>query len=432
MSQRKVLTAIANKVFNGVDISPDEVEQLLSFDILTPEENFIKRLTLVTVPMALVLGFTIAAFPTFYESIVLSLPNWTNLSDSTLAGVDYLWEIFTDPVGKKNIIYHIPNIVLHSFGILGLQKVWEYIRNKTWRDKVMAARSTVKEQIEKGEFSFQLKQGHSILFTGNGDFIAQQFALNAASGELITISTTKPFYTDVWNRFEMNAPFSALKGILEIANANTSGEIIFFPVTDLHLYLPGKEDYDISPEKLEVLITAIRDIERMNGWKENRIIILGDKEQKSKIQTESRVNALEYTLEFVSLETIQKRFSNIVVLDPSDLVSEELMKRYPNHRFLFRSSIKGSQVYKKRFYSRLEAFGYEGGDKVVDTITVGYDLFEEQIECESRKRIMENYLPVVLSREVYDAILRQNISEDKFIYVPDLVIAKLKEMAASQ
>ena len=97
---------------------------------------------------------------------------------------------------------------------------------------------------------------------------------------------------------------------------------------------------------------------------------------------------------------------------------------------LFRSSTAGSQIYKNRFYKRLEGLGYEDEKNTEASITIGYDLLEEQIQRETCHTALQNYFPVVLSKGVLDAIKRQKLPDNNFIYVPDLVIHKLKEMTS--
>lgn len=426
--ERKNLSTIAEKTRNHHPLTPTEVETLLAFELNNKEHSAFKILSTIALPLALLLGYSMAAYPAFFESLVKNFPSWTNLSDNQLLGVDYLWNILAYKVNKVNLIYHIPNIVLHSFGILGVKKLTEYIRSKSWLDKVLDAKKTVLLNVEAGTQKFELKQGHSILFVGNGDFVAHHYDSVTSNDETITIAASKPIYTNVWIKYEIGSPFTAFKEILELANAGNCGEIVFFPVTDQHLFLPGETDYDISADRLEVIITAIRDIERINNWKESKVILVGDKQQKNILQTETKEAVLNDTLETVSLQSIQQKFTHVFIIDPTDLTCAELIKKFPEQQFLFRSSLHGSETYKHRFYSRMEDAGYIEKTGVAANVTVGYDLLEEQIQRESYHTALQNYFPVVLSKGVLDAIKRQKLPETNFIYVPDLVIQRLKEM----
>ncbi|MFN8283253.1 MAG: hypothetical protein U0U67_08550 [Chitinophagales bacterium] len=426
--ERKHLSAIAEKVHQRKPLTPTDVEDILAFQFNDKEHSTFKLLSTVALPLALLLGYSMAAWPTFFENLVKHFPSWTNLSDNQLLGVDYLWNILAYKVNKVNFIYHIPNIVLHSFGILGVKKLTDYIRSKSWLDKVLDAQKTVELNAQNGTQQYELKQGHSILFVGNGDFVAHHYDAVTSNDETLTIAASKPIYTNVWIKYEIGSPFATFKDILQLANAGNCGEIVFFPVTDQHLFLPGENDYDISADRLEVIITAIRDIERINNWKESKVILVGDRNQKNTLQTETKASVLDDTMEVVSLQSIQQKFSNVFVVDPTDITCLELLKKFPDKQFLFRSSLNGSQTYKDRFYQRMEDVGYKETDNAAQKVTVGYDLLEEQIQRETYHTALNNYFPVVLSKGVLDAIKRQNLPASNFIYVPDLVINKLKEL----
>jgi len=426
----KELLAIAAKVKTNAPISPDEVHAIVSFEVPDKQTKFQKLLTRIALPGSILLGMSMASFPTFYTNLVTHLPRWTTMTDQQLSAVDYVWSIIGKPVKQKNIIYHVPNIVLYSFGVIGVKKLFEYLRKKTWLDKVNEAKTTLQQLIQEGKVNYNLNDGHSILFIGGGDFIGEQFYLNSAQGDVIVLASKKPNFTTHWLGYEPMSTFQSLQETLDLADAYNCGEYILFPVTDTEIFLPGPHKYDLSPEKVEVMIQSIRDIERIKGWPAKRIIIVGDKMQTSCVQTESISGAVDGTAEFVSLVSVSKRFEKIIILDATDLILEFIMKKYPGRRILFRASVDGGAEYKQRLYARLKEFGYDDNPENDYSLVIGYDLFEEQIERESIATNLQEYLPVVLSREVCDALTRNGYQSDDFIYVPELVLSKLKELAA--
>ncbi len=431
-SRIKELLAIAIKIKAGTPVTPAESDAILEFEIPDKQTKLQKFLTRIALPSSIVLGMTMASFPDFYANLVTKLPKWTTMSDHLLSGVDYVWSIIGKPVKQKNIIYHVPNIVLYSFGVIGVKKIFEYLRKKTWLDKVNEAKALLSKLIESGKVNYNLKDGHSILFLGNGDFIGQQFYMNSDPENVIALSSQKPLYTNHWLRYEPTITFQSLQSTLDLADAFNCGEYVLFPVIDTEIFLPGPGKFDLSPEKLEVMIQSIRDIEKLKGWTPKRIIIVGDKEQTSVIRTETVSGAVDGTSEYVSIESIQKRFEKVLVIDSTDLILELITKKFPGRRILFRASIEGSAAYKHRFYERLKEFSYDDNAENEYSLVIGYDLFEEQIERESIATSLQEYLPVVLSREVCDALIRNGYQSDEFIYVPDLVLAKLKELSDLQ
>lgn len=426
----KQLLDISARVKANKPVSPVEADILSSFEIPEKESKMHKILATIALPGSIILGMSMAGFPVFYENLVSHLPNWTNMSEGLAAGVDYIWSIIGEPIEKNNIIYHIPNVILYSFGVIGIKKVVEYIRKKTWLDKVNDAKTILSERLTKGVVNYNLVDGHSLLFVGNGDFIGEQFSMDCKPEESIILATRAQHHTPHWLYYDPASTFQSLQSTLDLADAYNCGEYIMFPIIDTEIFLPGAGQYDLSPEKVEVIIQAIRDIEKIKGWPAKRIIIVGDKKQTSCIQTENIKGVLEGTIELVSLESVQKRFEKIIVIDATDLVIETILKKFPDRRIFFRSSVDGGAAYKQRFYDRLKEFGYIDDPENKYSLVVGYDLYDEQVERESLATNLQEYLPVVLSHEVHDALIRNEYKSDDFIYVPDLVLNKLKEMSS--
>ena len=166
----KQLLDIAARVRDNKPISPVEADLLSAFEVPEKESKLHKILATIALPGSIILGMSMAGFPAFYENLVSHLPAWTNMSEGLAAGVDYIWSIIGEPIEKNNIIYHIPNVILYSFGVIGIKKVVEYIRKKTWLDKVNDAKVILQERLTKGIVNYNLKEGHSLLFVGNGDY----------------------------------------------------------------------------------------------------------------------------------------------------------------------------------------------------------------------------------------------------------------------
>ena len=428
----KELLSIAARLQANQPVSPQEADHISLFELQEKQPPVQKFLTRIALPGSIVLGMTMAAFPQFYTDLVAGLPAWTNLSPNLLAAVDYVWSIIGKPVKQPNIIYHIPNIILYSFGVVGVKKIFEYLRKKTWLDKVNDAKALLQKRLASGTLNYNLKEGHSILFIGNGDFIAHQFFIDSDPENVILLSGSQQIYTHHWLQYDPEVSFNSLQKTLDLADAYNCGEYILFPVIDTEIFLPGPDKYDLSPEKTEVMIQSIRDIERMKGWSPKQIIIVGDKFQTSCVRTENANGIMDGTDEYISLQSIQKRFDKVTIIDATDLIVGYIMQKFPGRRILFRSSVAGNSEYKVRFYERLRSFGYDENPENEYSLVVGYDLYEEQIERESIATQLQEYLPVVLSREVYDALLRNGYQRDEFIYVPDIVLEHLRTEAARQ
>jgi hypothetical protein len=429
--QKRKLISIAKKVDQTTPLAPDEINYLLGFEKVSKDTKTTKLLKRIAVPLSLAFAFVFSAFPTEFKQLVNHMPSWTNLSPPILAGVDYLWDMIGEPVRKPNILYHIPNIILYSFGIFGIKKLIDAIDRRTWLDNVYQAKALLQEQIHNGKTALKMHQGHSLLFVGNGDFIGTQFVLNHQMDETVTISQNKPFYTQFWNYYDINGIFDDLKQTLIRSSVDTAGEYVFFPVKDDQIFLPGEKDYDLSPHKLDILCQDIRVIEKELKLEAKRIIIIGDRFHKSFVQSEDEKNVVPKSEDVISLNSITTKYKNVTLLDPSDIVLKKVLEIAKGRKIVFRATKNGITEYKLRFYNRLKELGY-GTRHKEGVLTIGYDIFEDQTEQQTLSRKIDDYYPVVLSKNVRDALLRNGYKKDEFLYVPDLVLQTLTKAAAEQ
>lgn len=429
---KKQLLKISRKISTGGKITPKEMEVILSFEKKVEEVKFVGLLKKSAVPLGLTLGFAMAVFPQIADHVSKSLPSWTNLPDPIHDGLNYIWNIIGDTVDQKNILYHVPNIILYSFGFLGIKKLFDAIDRRTWVDKVNFAKGMLTKSLSDGTLDLDLSRGHSVLFSGNGDFIATQFVLNHKASEAVTIAGSRPTYTNVWNYYDANSSFDALEKVIARVCDKTTGEYIFFPVKDDQIFLPGVNSYDLSPHKLDILCQDIRTIEKNNKWKAKRILIVGDRFHKSFVQSEDRRGKIKKSEDVISLETISKKYPNVTIIDPTDIVLKKIIEIANGRVIAFRATKEGISEYKKRFYERLDVLNYQPRKNAKGILTIGYDLLEDQTEQQTLSRKIDDYYPVVLSKSVSDALLRNGYLNDDFIYVPDLVIEYLSHEASRQ
>jgi hypothetical protein len=429
---KKELLAIARIVNEQSRLTPTQLSSLLTFTKQKEEKRLSKQLKRAALPLSLAFGFFFTTFPVYFSHLVATLPSWTNIPTPLLPGVDYVWNLLGDPVGKANILYHIPNIMLYAFGIFGLKKLFEALERHTWLDTVIQAQKTLGDRIQTGSVNFSLQSGHSILFIGNGDFIGMQFILNTTPANAVTVSQMKPAYTDIWCKYLENGVYSDLEQVLTLTDTKTAGEYIFFPVKDDQIFLPGPTAYDLSPHKLDILCQNIRTLEKAHKWKQKRIIIVGDKYHQSFVQSEGKKGVIKKSQDTISLSSIAKKYPAVSIIDPTDVVLTKILSIASGRKIVFRATKSGIKEYKARFYDRLEQLGYKDTVQKKGILTIGYDLFEDQTEQQTLSRVIDDYYPVVLSKNVKDALLRNGYKEQEFLYVPELVLSHLTHAASEQ
>ncbi len=430
--QKKRLVQISRRVLKKQNLNPFEISYLSTFEKIDKDSKYIKFGKFLAAPLALFLGFLFATFPEYFEQIRATLPEWTNLQPPMLRGLNYLWDFLGEPINKANLMYHLPNVVLYVFGFFGLKKLIELLDRKTWLDIVNNSQAILAENIKTGNLNLSLKNGHSILFVGGGDFIGMQYVLNKPEDEVVTISNSKPTYTRIWNKYDVETLYDDLKNILVRCGGQNAGECVFFPVKDDQIFLPGEKSYDLSPHKLDILCQNIRTIEKELKWKTKRILIIGDKFHKSHVQSEDQKQLIPKSEDLITLSSIAKKYKNITLLDPSDIILGKILKIAGGRKIVFRATKEGIKEYKDRFYKRLKELGYKASKTSKGILTIGYDLFEDQTEQQTLSRKIDDYYPVVLSKSVRDALIRNGYKHEEFLYVPSIVISELTLQADLQ
>ena len=431
-NQKKRLIQLSTIVEKDAKLTPEEITYLLNFAKKKENNTIATWLKLSALPLSLALGFLSSVFPGNFNQFIKNLPTWTNMSPQILAGVDYLWNLLGEPVKKANIMYHIPNIALYSVSFFGLKKIFDSLEKRTWLDRVYKAQKTLQTRMDAGKANFSLAKGHSLLFVGSGDYIGTQFVLNHKPEDTITVSQNKPGHTLFWNYYDVTTLYENLKQVLDRCDGKTAGEYLFFPVVDNEIFLPGPKAYDVSPHNLDILCQDIRMVEKELKWKPKKIIIIGDKFHKSYVQSEDNKKIIPKSQESITLETIANKHQPSIILDPSDVVIEQIIKIARGRKIVFRATKEGIKEYKKRFYERLRLNGYKLSKKKKGVLTIGYDLFEDLTEQQTLSRSIDDYYPVVLSKAVHDALIRNGYKKDEFLYVPDLVLKKLAYLTKQQ
>jgi hypothetical protein len=425
------LVKISTKILKNERTTPDEISEILKFELNEKDNSYISFLKRYAVPLSLALGAIIAIFAAEFAAFTSILPEWTNLSPRMLAGLNYLWSIIGDPVDQENILYHLPNIFLYGFGIIGIKSLIDSINHKTWLEKVLLAQSMLRENISNGNLNLKMPKGHSLLFVGHGDFIGAQLAIDQGENKTVVVSAEKPQYTNIWNKYDIATQYENLKVTIEKCDAKSAGEYIFFPVKDDQVFLPNETAYDLSPHKLDIICQNIRNIERDFSLEEKRIIIIGDKFHKSFVLSEDQEREIENSEDVISLESITTRYKNITLLDPSDIVLNKIIEIAGGRKIIFRATKDGINEYKKRFYDRLFELGYKQNENKKGILTIGYDLSEDQTEQQTLHK-KDDYFPVVLSKDVRDGLIRNGYKDGEYLYVPEIVLTKLSEIADEQ
>jgi hypothetical protein len=100
---KKQLISIALKVSENKPISPGEITTLLEFEKKNKSSKPLQIIKRAALPLSLSFGFLFTAFPEDFKHLTDQLPTWTNFPPFMLTGVDYIWNMIGEPIGKANI-----------------------------------------------------------------------------------------------------------------------------------------------------------------------------------------------------------------------------------------------------------------------------------------------------------------------------------------
>lgn len=420
------LLKLANAVTDGKKVEVGQVKRFLdhSFQESSPLSRLMLR---IAAWISLFFASVLVIFPEVGEWLIKVLPDFLLLPERLAKALDYIWGLVGEPVKKQHLMYHLPNIIVYAFGVAGVRQLWRRLNKNNWKDRVLNAQTKLANMVADGTARISFAPGFSLLFVGNGDQVAKSLVLDEPETGPI-LCTTKPDYTDLWGRFVTTEGDREYKRVLEQFNSEEAGEYVLFPVVDEHLFLPGPHEYDVAPHRIEIAVRQIREHERTCGWAQKRILIVGDKEQRSRFITATQAEHIETARDEITLCTIENEYDDVILVDPTEITLNKIIEIADGRQILFRASDKGAEKYVRAFYDRLSKLGYEPTKDA--SLTVGYDISDLETEHQVLSQNQNEYLPVILSRSVFDLLSKSYLRDGSYIFVPRLVKYELQRLVA--
>jgi len=420
------LIKLANAVIDGKQIEVGQVKPFLDHTFQESSRLSVFMLRLAAW-ISLFFASVLVIFPEVGEWLIQVLPDLFVLPDRLAKALDYIWGLVGEPVKKQHLMYHLPNIIVYAFGVAGVRQLWRRLNKNNWKDRVLGAQEKLAKMIAEGTARISFEPGFSLLFVGNGDQVAKSLVLDQPEiGP--TLCNTKPSYTDFWGGFVTAEGDQEYERVLKQFNSEEAGEYVLFPVVDEHLFLPGPYEYDVAPHRIEIALRLIREHEKTCGWEKKRVLIVGDKEQCSRFVTATQLGHLETTRDEISLRTIENEFEDVIVVDPTEVTLKKIIEVADGRQILFRASDGGAEKYARSFYDRLSLLGYEPTKE--GSLTIGYDISDLETEHQVLAQNHDEYLPVILSRSVFDLLSKSYLRDGTYIFVPRLIKHELQKLVA--
>lgn len=421
---KKSLIALAQRVNANDKIPAEQIGPFLSYSF--PETSpFGKFMLRVAAWISLFFASVLVIFPEVGEWLIKVLPDFFLLPERLAKALDYVWGLIGKPVKKQHLMYHLPNIIIYSFGAVGLRQLIRKINKNNWKDIVIDAQEALQKKIDAGSAHISFAPGFSLLFTGDGDQVAKSMVKDDPLIGVTLASQRQP-HTNLWGKYCTADGEDGFETAMNQFNAAEAGEYVLFPVVDDQLFLPGPSDYDIPPHRVEIAVQRIREHEREEGWDKKRIVIVGDQEQTSRFVTSSPTGPIEEDQDIVSLRGISEEYEHVIIADPTDITLKRIIEIADGRRIHFHASEKGSDRYAEAFFNRLKLLNYE--PTTDGTLTVGYDITDLETEHQIVSRRRDQYLPVILSRNVFDLLSNHYLEDGNYIFVPRLVKDELMRL----
>lgn len=423
---KKTLIQLARRVKDGERIDAGLVNPFLDHEF-RETSGFSRFMLRVAAGISLFFASVLVIFPEVGEYLIGVLPGVFLLPERVATAFDYVWGLVGEKVGERHLMYHLPNIIVYAFGVAGIRQLWRQINKNNWKDMVAASQDQLRQMIATGTGRFNFAPGFSLLFVGDGDQVAKSLVVDDPHIGPSLCSRRLP-HTNLWGHFKSADGDDGFEHVLAQFNTRDAGEYVLFPVVDEHLFLPGKHEYDMAPHRVEIAVRRIRSFEKEQGWAPKRIVIVGDNEQKSTFVTSTASGRVTAQGDEISLRTIGEAYENVVIADPTDITLKKIIEIADGRQIFFRASDQGDAKYCKEFYHRLSLLGYEPTKEA--SLTVGYDISDLETEHQVVSQQHSGYLPVIISRDVFDSLSKRYLRDGIYIFVPSLVKQELQKLVA--
>ena len=229
----------------------------------------------------------------------------------------------------------LPNLLLESAavgGAVGLARLAKRIRDPGQLGKLArVAQIQLRESVISGNQSYKFDQdGGTLAFVGNGarwpDCDDQGAQIDY--GQVFQIAYTEG--NGIGTVLTEKAGRQAAKDALDCVDINNVKRIIMLPNKQDYDYLvsPDSIDYDMNPPRMYASIKAVDQRRKDAGLLPVSVLVIGNKDQSTFVQTASRSNHFEdptsIRLEDKMAELAAERGCPIYMLDPTEIVTAEI------------------------------------------------------------------------------------------------------------
>lgn len=363
---------------------------------------------------------------------------------------------------------HAPFLLLEIGAYLGGSKISETIKNfKKDTKTALKIRSVLEGKRDTGEINFKMQEGHSAVFSGNGDSYATWLQEELGRDDVMTY-TTNPEKDETLTKqsYELSSTKDSLDAAMERGDFINAGEIILLPVTEEDQFLPDRYEenggFDMKMSDMKIMLTKMDDFitkKELNLANENigydsmlamlsaqeaikrkqkqkkKVIIVSSLKQTGILKVGREKIPSEGTLEqFVESENEKRKHLDIEIVDPTDLVFKALVPLLSGKQPEFIAEGQSADRYTDRFYAEFDERTTRDekatDDRVVltpsskDSVRVFYNVSD----IDTAANALLNDIAIVSTEKHKQTLISDGMNPERIIVISKLVKDRIEEL----
>lgn len=318
---------------------------------------------------------------------------------------------------------HLPFLLLESAGIWGAAKTipnWFKARGKGQR--VKEAQRVAREEINKGEFTYDMAEGHTAAFIGLGDPLADHLQQIKNPDQVMLYSHAR-IDSKVWQMLIKNGQQEQIYQALDRGDFKKAGEVLLLPVKYEDMFLPDKTGHDMTIDEVAAIINMIDEYSESRGLPKKRVVIVGNKDMEEtyikRTGAEQTEESQKNLTELVDELSLQREGASVEIIDPTEIVMRRITALANGRTIAFVATKESDQRYGQRFYEQLSGMGYQ--PSIAKVTSVLYNITDIPTEVRAGK----DDIAVILDPSKKQGLLAKGIPEENIVVVPDIILQVL-------
>lgn len=351
----------------------------------------------------------------------LQLPNIADLPPFLHEALQAIHNIGNNAALSPALRDHLPYLALEGTAV----SVGNLFARFNFLDKkarsIEKLQPEVRAQIENGEFHFIMNPRHTAAFVGNGDETANALQRMKDPGDVMLYAQTR-IDTLIYQLLKSGASSIEVEKVLDRGEFSKAEKILILPVKEEDMFLPGNDGHDMTLDDIETLIDSVDRYCSTKNIPKKKVIIVG-RRTISETSVEStgpnRSKKFKTSLAEKMAQVRERRETDIKIIDPTEIVMEEIVRIANGRRIRFRAKEEGDKRYRGRFYAALSEMGYK--QSLRKSVRVLYNINDIPTEAE----VTSDDIAVILDPTRKATLLAKGIQEKNIIVVPELTLKKL-------